>query len=359
MDFETVDTDTLLSGRSEWLDPELAETFSQHPLDAIETEYPHYVRSVDSPDGVERPKNNHPVFYGCYDWHSAVHSHWALLRQLRVFESHPAESEIKQRIDARFTPENIEREIEYFEANRTFERPYGWAWLLHLASELTLWDDDHADEWKSIIEPLEREIIALIESEFLSQEQPLRVGTHENSAFALHCILDYVRTTSNEPLESAVVETAIEFFAQDRNYPVEYEPLGWDFLSPTLTEADLMRRVYDEDEFRTWIDGFLPDITTKPYDTLLEPVHAETDPDEEVAIHLVGLNLSKAWSLAGLATTLDGHRYAEAFERSAKKHAERGLSQAFTDNYAGSHWLSSFALYLLTRNEGGIAPNAS
>ncbi len=351
-----VDTDAILSGRSDWVGPDIAETLSHYPLESIETEFPHFVGSMDSPDGVERPTERHPVFYGCYDWHSSVHSHWALIRQLRLFDDHPAESEIRARIDARFTTENIEREVEYLEDNPSFEKPYGWAWLLHLASELYRWDDDSADEWRSVLEPLERTIVTLVESEFLSQRRPFRVGTHQNSAFALHCVLDYARTTSDDSLESAVRETATEFFADDRDYPVEYEPLGWDFLSPALTEADLMRRVYDRDEFETWFDGFLPDVTVTPYETILDPVCVESNPNEGVALHLAGLNVSKAWCLAGLASALDGHRYAEAFERSATRHTERGLNQAFTDDYAGSHWLSSFVLYLLTRNDGGIAP---
>ncbi|MCO8242723.1 MULTISPECIES: DUF2891 domain-containing protein [unclassified Haladaptatus] len=351
-----VETNVILSGRSDWIGTDTAETLSEYPLESIETEFPHFVGSVDSPNGVERPKERHPVFFGCYDWHSSVHSHWALIRQLRLFDDHPAESEIRARIDARFTPENIEREVEYFEDNPSFEKPYGWAWLLHLASELYRWEDDDANEWGSVLGPLEHETVSLVESEFLPQKRPFRVGTHQNSAFALHCILDYARTTDNESLEATVCETATEFFADDRDYPVEYEPLGWDFLSPALTEADLMRRVYGRYELEAWLDRFLPDVTIAPHDTILEPVHVASNPDEGVALHLAGLNVSKAWCLAGLASALDGHRYADVFERSAKRHTERGLNQAFTDDYAGSHWLSSFVLYLLTRNDGGIAP---
>ncbi|RDI71192.1 DUF2891 domain-containing protein [Halopelagius longus] len=350
------DTETVLAGRSDWFDSEVAETLAHHPLESLETEFPHHVRSVDSPSGGPRPKERHPVFFGCYDWHSAVHSHWALVRQLRLFEEHPERSRIVESIDGRFTPENVEREVEQFERNPSFEKPYGWAWLLHLASELHRWDDDYADEWRSVLEPLERTVRSLVRSEFLTQERPFRVGTHQNSAFALHCALDYARTVSDEELEADVSETATAFFAGDRDYPVEYEPLGWDFLSPSLTEADLMRRVYDREEFTTWVEGFFPDLTRPPYDSVLEPVRADSDPEEGVALHLVGLNVSKAWCAAGLASALDGHRYAEAFRRSAEKHAEYGLERAFTDNYAGSHWLSSFVLYLLTRNEGGIAP---
>ena len=353
---ETTDMDTILSGKSDWFNRELAEILSHHPLDSIETEFPHFARSIESPEGVERPKEQHPVFYGCYDWHSSVHSHWALIRQLRLFDNHPAESEIRDSIDARFTPENIEQEVEQFEDNESFEKPYGWAWFLHLISELHLWEDDHANEWRSMLKPLEQKILSLIHSEFLSQERPFRVGTHQNTAFALQCILDYARTLSNDPLQFAASDTATKFFAEDRNYPVEYEPLGWDFLSPSLVEADLMRRVYDRDEFTTWVDRFFPDVTTSPYEAILEPIDVDSDPDEGIALHLVGLNVSKAWCLTGLASTLDEHQYSEVFQRSARRHTERGLDQAFTENYAGSHWLSSFVLYLLTRNEGGIAP---
>lgn len=354
--FDSIDPETILSGRSDWLDADLAEGLSRHPLDCVETEFPHFVGSIDSPDELVRPKEQHPVFYGCFDWHSAVHSHWCLIRLLRLFDEHPARSRILEGLRARFTIENVEREVEYFETNESFEKPYGWAWFLRLASELHLWESDHADDWRDVLNPLEERIVALVETEFLSQERPFRVGTHGNSAFALQSILDYARVTSDGPLESAAQEMSREFFGADKNYPVEYEPLGWDFLSPSLVEADLMRRVLERDEFASWTEGFLPDVTTSPYDAILEPVEVEPKPDGGIELHLVGLNVSKAWCLAGIASALDGHRYAEVFERSARRHAERGIKRAFTENYAGSHWLSSFVLYLVTRNEGGIAP---
>ena len=356
--FDTIDTETILSGRSDWIGPDLVERLSEHPLDCIETEFPHFAWSIDAPSGPERPSERHPVFYGCFDWHSSVHSHWCLLRGLRLFDDHPRESEIESSVDARFAAENVEREVEYFDDDESFEKPYGWGWFLRLAAELHLWEDDRADDWRAVLGPLEGRIVDLVETDFLSQKRPFRVGTHGNSAFALQCVLDYARVVSDDALASAASETAIEFFAADSEYPVEYEPLGWDFLSPALAEADLMRRVLDRDEFAAWIDDFLPDVTVSPYDTILEPVEANSgsEPADGISLHLVGLNLSKAWCLAGIATTLDDHRYVDAFEKSAGKHADRGLERAFTDEYAGAHWLSSFVLYLLTRNEGTIAP---
>ncbi|WP_290814909.1 DUF2891 domain-containing protein [Halovivax sp.] len=354
---ESADPDAVLSGRGDWIDPALAERFSEHPLDSVEREFPHYVRSIDSPDDVVRPSEQHPVFYGCYDWHSAVHSHWSLCRQLRLFADHPAERRIVESVRSRLTPENVEREVAHVEENPSFEKPYGWGWLLRLAAELHLWEDPRADEWRATLRPLEDRIVALVETEFLTQERPLRVGTHGNSAFALGCVLDYARVTGDASLESAAVETSRRFYADDRDYPLAYEPIGWDFLSPGLAEADLLGRVLDREAFAAWLDGFLPDVTEPPHDAIPVPVGVDPDADDGMALHLVGLNLSRAWCMAGIADVLGDHPYAPVFERSARDHAEAGLAVAFTDAYAGSHWLTSFALYLLTRNDGGIAPD--
>ncbi len=348
------DADVLLSGRSDWLDTEMVEDLAEHPLDSIDTEYPHYVGSVDGPDDPERPRERHPVFHGCFDWHSAVHSHWALVRQLRLAEDHPNREAIVDSIDDRLTEANVERECDRFDEDPTFEKAYGWAWLLHLAAELDRWDAAHADAWHAALAPLEDTIVDLVETEFLPVDRPFRVGTHGNTAFALHCVLDYARSVGNTGLESAVVEKATEFYAADQDYPIGYEPLGWDFLSPALTEADLMRRVHDGDEFAGWLEAFLPALAEDPVDTPIEPIAVGEDPEDGVALHYVGLNLARAWSLVGVADALDGHPAVPALEHAAGRHAEAGLQQAFTDDYAGAHWLSSFALYLLTRNEGGI-----
>ncbi len=357
--FDSVDAETILGGRSDWIDVDLALRLAEHPLEGVETEFPHWVGAVDSPEAFDRPSDRHPVFYGCYDWHSAVHSHWCLVRLLRLFDDHPDESRIREGIDERLTAENVERELERFEDDPTFEKPYGWAWLLRLAAELYLWDDPVADEWRTTLRPLESRIVDLVESEFLTDERPFRVGTHENTAFALAGVVDYALVTGDGDLAAAAGERARAFYLEDSDYPVEYEPLGWDFLSPALAEADLMRRVLDRREFADWFDGFLPDVRAEPYDAVLDPVAVEPDSDEGVEYHLIGLNLSRAWCLAGVADALADHRDAEALERSAERHARRGVRQAFTDDYAGAHWLSSFAVYLLTRDEGGIAPAES
>jgi len=363
--FETVSSDALRAGRADAIDDAVASALAAHPLDGLETEYPHYQGAVEGPDAPPRPSEKHPAFYGCFDWHSAVHSHWALVRLLRIVPGHPDGDEIASGVDGRLTPENVAGEVEYLDENPGFEEPYGWSWLLRLAAELRLWDDPRADAWREALRPLERRIRRGTRESFLGVDRPHRVGTHGNTAFALAGVLDYARVVGDATLEGEAEATARRLYADDTAAVVGAEPVGWDFVSPALTEADLMRRVLDPDAFAAWLDGFLPDLAGPPHDALLRPVSVEADEGDGAAMHLIGLNVSRAWCLAGLADALSGRegpaatRLREPLDAAARRHAEAGAADVLTDDYAGSHWLSSFALYLLTRNEGGIAPGTA
>jgi hypothetical protein len=363
--FEELSPDALRAGRADALDDAVATALAAHPLDGVETEYPHYQGTVEGPEAPPRPAETHPVFYGCFDWHSAVHSHWALVRALRLARDHPDEAAITESVDERLTPGNVAREVEYLDENPGFEEPYGWSWLLRLAAELELWDDPRADAWRETLRPLEDRIRRGTRESFLGVDRPHRVGTHGNTAFALAGVLDYARVVGDAGLEREAAATARRLYAEDTAAAVGAEPVGWDFVSPALVEADLMRRVLDPDPFATWLGGFLPDLSAPPHDALLSPVDVEPDDGDGAAMHLIGLNVSRAWCLAGLADALDGRdgaaaaRLREPLETAARRHAEAGAADVLTDDYAGSHWLSSFALYLLTRSEAGIAPGAA
>jgi len=347
-DLSPSDDAALIAGRSDWIGDDAAARLTAHPLDGVDTEYPHATGAIDGPEDVTPPRERHPVFYGCFDWHSAVHSHWCLVRALRLFPDHPDRDAIAAGIDERLTPEGVAGEVAWFEERGTFERPYGWAWLLALAAELDRWDDPRAARWRDTLRPLEERIRALVRERFLPMDRPFRVGTHGNSAFSLSLVLDYARSVDDDALEGSVVETALAFYREDADAPVGDEPRGWDFLSPALAEADLMRRVLEADEFAAWGSAFLPDVGAVP-----APVSV-ADGESGVALHLVGLNVSRAWMLAGVADALPDGSRATALRDLAAEHARRGVDEAFTDDYDGSHWLSSFVCYLLTRNEGGI-----
>ncbi len=345
-----IDVEDAISRDIDWINDEIAVQLSEPSLKCIDKEFPHHGRQLGSEGSFRSIKEDNPIFFGCYDWHSSVHSHWNLLRQIRLIEDHPLKDEIIERLDEHFKDSKVADEVEFFQNNRTFEKPYGWSWFLRLMSELYLLDDGISNRWERVLTPLEEKILELTRDEFLKQERPLRVGTHGNSAFALANMLDYARIKSDVELESKLVERSKEFFIDDTDAPVEYEPIGWDFLSPTLTEADLMRRVLDENEYVEWLDEFLPYHDKLDYNTFLEPI--KVDLDELMKFHLVGLNLSKAWCLKGIASSLpENHRYTDLMLDSSKKHAEEGLKQAFSEDYGGSHWLLSFALYLFTMDE--------
>ena len=363
--FEELSPDALRAGRADALDDAVATALAAHPLDGVETEYPHYQGTVEGPEAPPRPAETHPVFYGCFDWHSAVHSHWALVRALRLARDHPDEAAITESVDERLTPGNVAREVEYLDEHPGFEEPYGWSWLLRLAAELHLWDDPRADAWRETLRPLEDRIRRGTRESFLGVDRPHRVGTHGNTAFALAGVLDYARVVGDAGLEREAAATARRLYAEDTAAAVGAEPVGWAFVSPALVEADLMRRVLDPDPFATWLGGFLPDLSAPPHDALLSPVDVEPDDGDGAAMHLIGLNVSRAWCLAGLSDALAGRdgaaaaRLREPLNAAARRHAEAGAADVLTDDYAGSHWLSSFALYLLTRGEDGIAPAAA
>jgi len=245
--------------------------------------------------------------------------------------------------------------VSYFDENKSFEKPYGWAWFLRLVVELELLDHPQTDEWRSTLRPMENMIVSLVVSEFLTQDFPIRSGLHRNSAYALQSVLDYARIVNAEALESSAKQKTLDFYLEDQDYPIQYEPISWDTISPSLTEADLMRRVLTNQEFGDWFDEFLP-FESPHFTSFLEPHTFDLESAHAGELHLAGLNLSKAWCLADISTSLGDGERAESLWRGAERHAETGLDQAFTEDYAGSHWLISFVLYLLSRNDGGIAP---
>ncbi|MFW6153520.1 MAG: DUF2891 domain-containing protein [Halobacteriota archaeon] len=354
--FDRVAADRLVSGRGDWLGPAELRLLTEHPLSCIDREFPHYQGSIDDPEHVVQPSARHPIFYGCFDWHSAVHSHWSLLRQRRLFPDHPEGDRIDDAMRAHFTPAAVEGEVAYLASHPTFERPYGWGWLLRLVTELHLGEGTRWRTWRETVRPLEEQVVELAEEHVLRSSSPRRVGTHGNTAFALGCILDYATTVGRRELEDAAASAARRMFLDDTDYHLEYEPYGWDFLSPSLLEAEIMARVLEGDRFVTWFEGFLPGLAGGDVASLAEPISVERGTTDGMQLHLVGLNLSRAWSLAAIGDVLEDHPAAPSLRASARRHAMAGIDRAFVDTYAGSHWLTSFALYLLTRSDGGLGP---
>jgi hypothetical protein len=328
-----------------------ASAFARLALKGMNKEFPNKPEHVMSgPTDVLAPKALHPAFFGCYDWHSSVHGHWMLVRLLRVFPDLPEQTEIRSVLGSHLTAENLKAESDYFarKDSKSFERPYGWAWLLKLAQELDDWDDPEAKVWAQNLKPLAGSIVVRYLEFFPKQTYPIRTGVHPNTAFGLSFALDYARAVNDKRLVALVEERARAYFANDADVPASWEPGGADFFSPALAEADLMRRVLTPKDFRAWFNKFLPGAATGEPKSLFTPATV-TDRTDPQLVHLDGLNLSRAWAMKAVASALPAADPARAFlASSAARHAETALDHVASGDYAGEHWLASFAVYLLT-----------
>lgn len=330
---------------------EAATRFADLALACVHREYPNKIAHVMSGDAdVRPPRELTPAFYGCYDWHSAVHGHWLLVRLARIHPEAPFAERARNAVAMSLTPANIDAEVRYLSApgRVSFERPYGLAWLLQLAAELREWDDPQAREWSATLKPLEARAADRLREWLPKLSRPIREGEHDQTAFAFGLILDWARKAEDRAMEQLLTERVEAFYGKDRRGPLAYEPSGQDFLSPCLAEADLMRRILPPARFATWLRGFLPEIPSDGSTKWLEPA-VVTDPSDPKLAHLDGLNLSRAWMLEGIISGLPpADKRLRSLQATARLHREAGLRAVTGAHYEGGHWLGSFAVYLVT-----------
>ena len=334
----------------------LTAKFAGLALDCVHREYPNKIAHVlNAAEDARTPSSLFPVFYGCFDWHSSVHGHWLLVRLLRTAPADQMSPELRSKIvsalNQSFTAQGIAGEVAYFGAeNRSsFERPYGIAWFLQLTAELRAWHDPMAAAWLEILLPLETVIVKQIKSWLPNLAYPIRLGTHNQSMFAFGLILDWARVSGDSEMAELIKERSLAFHLGDRNCPMAYEPSGEDFLSPCLMEADLMRRILPQIAFAEWLAEFLPGIPTDGAGDWLA-TGIVMDPTDGKLVHLDGVNLSRAWNLENIAMALpENDPRSPSLMAAAKVHAETGLANVSAEHYEGSHWLASFATYLVTR----------
>jgi hypothetical protein len=308
----------------------LAAAFARVAAANVQREYPRRLdQLIAGPDAEWRPRALHPAFYGSYDWHSAVHMHWSLARLLRLYPDLEERGEVESLLEKHLAPAKIAQELAFFDApgGATFERPYGWAWLLELQAELI-----RLRRWHDCVAPLAAELARRFAAYLDSTPYPVRAGTHGSTAFACILALDYARTASDAGLEASIEEAAGRWYLSDRSYPVAYEPSADDFLSPALVEALLMQRVLPSADFTSWREAFLaPDLGP-----LAKPPRVIDHADAKQS-HLDGLCLSRAWCFKHLG-----------FEALARMHVDAGMPHVAGGDYAGEHWLASFALLALS-----------
>lgn len=331
-----------------------APAYMQTALANITREYPNMPYFVATgPGPYPTHREFHPAFYGCFDWHSCVEMHWVIVRLLRLFLESDPTGEARATLNDLLTEERINVEKSFFRDpnHRTFERPYGWGWLLALHHELTAWNDPDSQHWAAAVAPLADLLSENLLAWLPTLPYPQRTGVHPNTAFGLSRAYDTAHARSargDDRLLTAIHSTADRFFRQDTDYPANYEPSGADFLSPALSEAELMSRVLPASEFPGWLEHFLPGIATSQPAALFQPAQMPHTGDGQLA-HLTGLNLSRAWAFVALAGRLpaDDPRIAPLLA-AAERHATSALPFVTDSDYMVEHWLAAYATLLLS-----------
>lgn len=322
-----------------------ANRLSKLPLHCLQNQYPNKLSQVLS-DSVDlgTPKELHPAFYGCFDWASSVQGHWALVRLLKDFPDLESADSIRKIVKQNISKNNIQKEINYFkrEQEYSFERMYGWSWLLKLQSELDSWDDKDGKVMSANLRPLSDYIVDKYMDFLPKLNYPLRTGMRDNSAFGMSFTYDYAKQTNNDGLTKLIEDTARKLYLKDKNAPIEWEPDGFDLFSPTLEEINLMQKILPRDEFIFWVDDFLPQLRSTKFD--MKPIEITNQTDEYLA-HLDGLNFSRACVFYRLAKEMPneyGH-----LKALGDIHLAKSLSKITDRNYEGRYWLASFSLYAL------------
>jgi len=330
------------------LDIAQANNLAELPLACVGVEYPNKLgQTLGGDEDLKSPSELHPTFYGCFDWHSAVHGHWSLVSLMRQFPDLERKDDVNLWFLESISKDNILKEIDYFNGahNKSYERTYGWAWLLKLAEELHKWDSEVARQVEANLQPL-TDLIVERYLEFLPKlNYPIRVGEHPNTAFGLSFAYDYAVTVGHDELKHLIEDRAKDFYGNDKGCPIDWEPSGFDFLSPCLEEAALMKRILPKEEFKTWILQFLPELKDPSF--ALE-VGKVSDRKDGKLVHLDGVNFSRAWSLNYIAKDMPEFQH---LPNIANQHINYSLPSIVDDSYEGGHWLGSFAIYALNSIE--------
>jgi len=331
------------------------------PLHCYKVEYPYKLGQVLASDSdLKTPSELHPIFYGCFDWHSSVHGHWLLARALALYPDTELAENITSVFNAQFTSDKVSQELAYFQTKwgKSFERTYGWAWLLKLQEELDESEKKDGTPWATILRPLTSEIVSNWKDFLPKLVYPIRVGEHTNTAFGLSLAIDYTRNL-DEDFENLIKHNSSLYYLTDKECPIGYEPSGYDFLSPCLQEVDIMVKVVEDDlQFNEWIRGFIPQLFDPDY--VLEPGQVVDRTDGKL-VHLDGVNFSRAWCLYNLARRLLTITGLEVDQTTATRLIEMGdthirtsIDNVVGSDYAGSHWLATFLMHALEKRENVV-----
>lgn len=331
---------------------EHAVSFARTALDVLQTPFPYGAAHTarDSSDTDVTPDRLHPAFHGALDWHSSVHMQWSLVQLLRrhrsVLDEAGLTDSVTGLLDDRLTSEHCAVEADYLRERPSYERPYGWAWALQLAAAATAGGPGTV-RWAEALAPLTDLLTERVPDWLRRQNHPVRHGVHSNTAFSLSLIIDAGIVLDLSGLVTACRQRALDWYGNDVGADTRWEPSGTDFLSPALSQADLMSRVLPAPEYVVWLDDFLPGLGSGEHRNLLTTPEV-LDPTDGQFVHLWGLALSRAAQLRRLATARAGDDPGRrVIEESASSQFDAAVPAVTGGHFMATHWLVSFALLAL------------
>ena len=333
------------------LNKELASKLIELSINCVDKKYPYKIGYRYSDSTWIKPHYEiTPSFYGCWDWHSAVHGHWSMVKILKEFPNIKEAKTIKEKLRKNLNKDNLDKELAFFQNDfaKGFERTYGWAWLMLLYSELITWDNVEANNWAKNLKPL-IDLLSSRTRDFLKiLSKPLRPGTHSNTAFSFSLMFEYAEKTNDIKLMEAIKNYSIKHFSYDKDCPVNYEPSGTDFISPCLAEAELMSKILSRKEFNIWINKFFPSFSENKFKNIIKPPIV-LDPQDPGIGHLIGLMFHRSWTLKKISSSIDNDKSSKLLRNISNNHSIKGFDIMFDSGYGGEHWLSTFAIYNFTR----------
>jgi Protein of unknown function (DUF2891) len=330
-----------------------ASYFANLSLDCTGKPYPHdYRERLQTAADLKSPDKLFPSFYGCYDWHSGVHNHWALVKLLKNFPKIAEAKLIKEKLENSFDAKNILGEIEYLKTHEdeSFEFPYGRSWLLKVADELARWDDPIAKRWLKNLQPLCDYIVTDYIAVWPTITKPNYSGDHYASSLGISFALDYAITIKNDSLKNILVNVSKNFYTRVKDFPLVKEPFGYDFMSAGLLITDLMRKVFSQTEYTEWLKKFSPDMFT--VDGVKKVFYVERkDVHTGYASHWDGFHLNRIWCINGMLQSLPANTLTPdvkkewiAAQKEMWDYAQVSIGKG---NYDIDHWLSTFSVYAL------------
>ena len=331
-----------------------ASYFAKLSLECTGKAYPHYYyETLQKPEDLKSPDKMWPSFYGCFDWHSGVHNHWALVKLLKLYPNIPESKLIRQKLEQSFDANNILVELQYLKSHeaQSFEFPYGTSWLLKVADELAKWNDPVAKKWLKNLQPLSDYIATTYINVWPSIEKATYTGDHYASSLGLSFALDYAITMKNDSLKNIITASAKKYYLEVNDFPLVKEPFGYDFMSAGLLITDLMRRVLTVKEYTAWLKLFSPEMFSVAGVKKVFNVE-KIDTHTGYASHWDGFHLNRIWCINGMLESLPADALSPevrsawiAAQREMWDYAQASIGKG---NYDVDHWLSSFSVFALT-----------